>query len=114
MQSKTPRLPLAHLSISDLYFVWQETLVGLLDAAGRRPSLRMIVLCSSRDEIDAICSSVSNLQYISLASLYSDLAEADRALILEKFQKTTRRWSQKFRSLLEDKCEVEKVGENLT
>ncbi|XP_050944711.1 uncharacterized protein LOC103484771 isoform X2 [Cucumis melo] len=88
-----------------------ETLVGLLDVAGRRPSLPMIVCCSSRDELDSVCSAVSNLQYISLASLYSDLAEADRALILEKFRQTTSRWSQKFSSLSEEKCEGEKVGE---
>ncbi|XP_022133284.1 ATP-dependent RNA helicase eIF4A isoform X2 [Momordica charantia] len=88
-----------------------ETLVGLLDVAGRRPSLPMIVCCSSRDELDAVCSAVSNLQYISLASLYSDLAEADRTQILETFRQTSSRWSQSFSSQSEDKCEVEKDGE---
>ncbi|XP_031742373.1 ATP-dependent RNA helicase eIF4A isoform X2 [Cucumis sativus] len=71
----------------------------------------MVVCCSSRDELDSVCSAVSNLHYISLASLYSDLAEADRSLILEKFRQTTSRWSQKFSSLSEEKCEAEKVGE---
>ena len=42
---------------------------------------------------------------------YSDLAEADRALILETFRQTTSRWSQKLSSLSDDKCEVEEDGE---
>ncbi|XP_022963370.1 ATP-dependent RNA helicase eIF4A isoform X1 [Cucurbita moschata] len=140
MELKPSRLPLTHLPISvnsatsmlpstgsssrwcfslnlrsrtffGFQFLCLETLVGLLDVAGRRPSLPMIVCCSSRDELDAVCSAVSNLQYISLASLYSDLAEADRALILETFRQTTSRWSQKLNSLSDDKCEVEEDGE---
>ncbi|XP_041004681.1 eukaryotic initiation factor 4A [Juglans microcarpa x Juglans regia] len=69
-----------------------ETLVDLLGVAGRRPFLPMAVCCSSRDELDAVCSAVSNLPNISLAPLYSDLAEAERALVLEKFRKATMNW----------------------
>ena len=47
----------------------QETLVDLLGMAGRRPCLPMVVCCSMRDELDAVCSAVSNLSYISIASL---------------------------------------------
>ncbi|KAK4858601.1 hypothetical protein QYF36_019094 [Acer negundo] len=36
----------------------------------------MVVCCSSRDELDAVYSAVSNLPYISFSSLYSDLVEA--------------------------------------
>lgn len=71
-----------------------ETLVDLLGVAGRRPSLPMVICCSSRDELDAVCASVSNLSFISLSSLYSDLAECERALVLEKFRHSTAEWSQ--------------------
>ena len=43
--------------------------MDLLGVAGRRPSLPMVICCSSRDELDAVCASVSNLSYISLSSL---------------------------------------------
>ncbi|KAL6993745.1 RNA helicase [Sarracenia purpurea var. burkii] len=71
-----------------------ETLVDLLGMAGRRPWLPMVVCCSTRDELDAVCSAVSSLSYISLVSLYSDLAEGERALILDKFRQSTMRWNQ--------------------
>ncbi|CAL5372966.1 unnamed protein product [Camellia sinensis] len=71
-----------------------EMLVDLLGMAGRRPCLPMVVCCSTRDELDAVCSAVSNLSYISIDSLYSDLAEAERGLILEKFRQSTMRWNQ--------------------
>ncbi|RVX21270.1 hypothetical protein CK203_001800 [Vitis vinifera] len=48
---------------------WQETLVDLLELASHRPCLPIAVCCSSRDELDAVCSAVSNLPFISLASL---------------------------------------------
>lgn len=41
----------------------------LLGVLGRRPWLPIVVCCSSRDELDAVCSSLSNLPYISLAAL---------------------------------------------
>lgn len=47
----------------------QETLVDLLGVAGRHQWLPMVVCCSSRDELDAVCSALSNLTYISLAAL---------------------------------------------
>lgn len=47
----------------------QETLVDLLSTAGRRPSLPMVVCCSTRDELDAVCSAVSNLSYIDVAAV---------------------------------------------
>ncbi|TQD91639.1 hypothetical protein C1H46_022822 [Malus baccata] len=67
--------------------------MDLLGVAGRRPGLPMVVCCSSRDELDAVCSAVANVPYISLASLYTDLAEADRSLILEHFRQATMRWN---------------------
>eukprot|EP00268_Persea_americana_P001027 TRINITY_DN10305_c0_g2_i4.p1 TRINITY_DN10305_c0_g2~~TRINITY_DN10305_c0_g2_i4.p1 ORF type:complete len:239 (+),score=48.46 TRINITY_DN10305_c0_g2_i4:102-719(+) len=81
-----------------------ETLVDLLGVAGRHHSLPIALCCSSRDELDAVCSTVSNLSYISLASLYSDLAEAERILILEKFRRATSEWNQNI-GHLEDGCE---------
>ncbi|OMO56696.1 hypothetical protein CCACVL1_26357 [Corchorus capsularis] len=71
-----------------------ETLIDLLGVAGRRTGLPIVVCCSSRDELDAVCSAVSNLPYISLSSLYSDQAEAERSSILEKFREATAKWNQ--------------------
>ncbi|KAL5752951.1 hypothetical protein ACOSQ2_023458 [Xanthoceras sorbifolium] len=71
-----------------------ETLVDLLGVAGRRTCLPMVVCCSSRDELDAVCSAVTNLPYISLSSLYSDLVEAERIRILENFRQATVSWNQ--------------------
>lgn len=48
---------------------WQEKLVDLLGVAGRRSGLPILVCCSSRDKLDAVCSVVSNFPCISLASL---------------------------------------------
>ncbi|KAK9284666.1 hypothetical protein L1049_023842 [Liquidambar formosana] len=87
---------------------WQGTLVDLLGMAGQRPSLPMVVCCSSRDELDAVCSAVPNLPFISLASLYSDLAEAERALILEKFRQATVRWNHKATAQPGDDSEIGK------
>lgn len=84
-----------------------EALVDLLGLAGQRPSLPMVVCCSSRDELDAVCSAVSNLPFISLAALFSDLAEAERAVILEKFRQATIRWNQKATVESADDSEIE-------
>ncbi|ONH96524.1 hypothetical protein PRUPE_7G134300 [Prunus persica] len=67
--------------------------MDLFGVAGRRPCLPIVVCCSSRDELDAVSSAVANVPYISLASLYTDLAEADRSLILERFREATMRWN---------------------
>ncbi|XP_057493951.1 uncharacterized protein LOC130779354 isoform X2 [Actinidia eriantha] len=96
-----------YLAVDRLQFK-METLVDLLGMAGRRPCLPIVVCCSTRDELDAVCSSVSNLSYISIASLYSDLAEAERALILEKFRQTTMRWNQIASLQSGDNSEIEK------
>ncbi|KAJ9562305.1 hypothetical protein OSB04_007465 [Centaurea solstitialis] len=69
--------------------------MDLLGMAGRRPWLPMVVCCSTRDELDAVCSAVSNISYISVTPLYSDLAEAERALVLDRFRHTTMKWNQK-------------------
>ncbi|XP_072988318.1 uncharacterized protein [Typha latifolia] len=91
----------SHLSPGRHYYVAvdrlqfkMETLVDLLGLAGRRPSLPMVICCSSRDELDAVCSAVSNLSFISLSPLYSDQAETERASVLEKFRQLTAEWNQ--------------------
>ncbi|XP_068642611.1 ATP-dependent RNA helicase eIF4A [Aristolochia californica] len=72
-----------------------EALVGLLGVvAGGRRSLPIVLCCSSRDELDSVCSTVSNLSYISLDSLYSDLAEPKRTQILDNFRQATAEWNQ--------------------
>ncbi|CAH8317521.1 unnamed protein product [Eruca vesicaria subsp. sativa] len=76
----------------------QETVVELLGVLGRRPWLPIVVCCSSRDELDAVCSSLSTLPYISFAALYSDLGERERAMVLEKFRQATVKWNQQLNS----------------
>ncbi|XP_031491493.1 uncharacterized protein LOC116258466 [Nymphaea colorata] len=72
-----------------------ETLVDLLDVIGRRSSLPVILCCSSRDELDAVCANISNLTYISLSSLYSDMAESERSLTIDRFRQATLDWNHK-------------------
>ncbi|PRQ47957.1 putative RNA helicase [Rosa chinensis] len=81
-----------YLAVDRLQFKL-ETFMDLLGVAGRRPCLPMVVCCSSRDELDAVSSAVATVPYISLAPLYTDLAEADRAAILESFKQATIRWN---------------------
>ncbi|CAL9068866.1 uncharacterized protein LOC135626244 isoform X1 [Musa acuminata AAA Group] len=82
-----------------------ETLVDLLGVAGRRPSLPIVLCCSSRDELDAVCAAVSNLSSISLSPLYSDLAENERAMVLEKFHHCSAQWNQNTSLFPEDDLE---------
>ncbi|KAF9622524.1 hypothetical protein IFM89_031928 [Coptis chinensis] len=56
-----------------------ETLSDLLGVAGRR-AVPMVLCCSSRDELDAVCSAISNLPYISLASLETYLRRISSCL----------------------------------
>ncbi|CAN6480150.1 unnamed protein product [Victoria cruziana] len=72
-----------------------ETLVDLLDVIGRRSSLPVILCCSSRDELDALCTNISTLTYISLSSLYSDMAESERSSTIDNFRQATLDWSHK-------------------
>ncbi|OAY66674.1 Eukaryotic initiation factor 4A [Ananas comosus] len=101
LTSPSPPASHSHLSSGRHFYVAvdrlqfkMETLVDLLGVAGRRPSLPMVICCSSRDELDAVCSAVSNLSFISLSPLYSDQAEAERASILERFRQASTRWIQ--------------------
>ncbi|KAK2967567.1 hypothetical protein RJ640_030438 [Escallonia rubra] len=85
-----------------------ETVVELLGMAGRRRSLPIVVCCGMRDELDAVCSAVSNLTCISIAALYSDLAKSERALILDKFRQATTKWNQNVPVQSEDEEETRK------
>uniref|UniRef100_A0A7C9AL69 Uncharacterized protein n=1 Tax=Opuntia streptacantha TaxID=393608 RepID=A0A7C9AL69_OPUST len=60
-----------YLAVDRLHFK-METLVDLLGVVGRRSGLPIVVCCSSRDELDAVCAAVSALPYISLSSLPSN------------------------------------------
>ncbi|KAF6144013.1 hypothetical protein GIB67_017621 [Kingdonia uniflora] len=84
-----------------------ETLVDLLGVAGKHSSLPMVICCSTRDELDMVCSAVSDLSYISLAPLYSDLAETERALVLERFRLSTVELNNSITSRPEDDSETE-------
>ncbi|KAL9261178.1 Eukaryotic initiation factor 4A-III-like protein [Drosera capensis] len=72
----------------------EETLVDLLGLIGRRPGLPVVVCCSSRDELDAVCYGVSGLVFISSAAAHSDLSETDRAEVLRNFYGATLQWHQ--------------------
>ncbi|OWM66249.1 ATP-dependent RNA helicase eIF4A isoform X1 [Punica granatum] len=82
-----------YLAVDSLRFK-MKTLLDLLRVAGQRPGLPVVVCCSSRDELDSVCSHVSSLPFISLSSMYSDMAEADRALVLERFRQSSIQWNQ--------------------
>ncbi|KAK9054088.1 hypothetical protein SSX86_025165 [Deinandra increscens subsp. villosa] len=82
-----------YLAVDRIQFK-MESLVDLIRIAGRRSWLPMVVCCSTRDELDAVCSAVSSISHISVTPLYSDLAEAERALILDKFRHATIKWNQ--------------------
>ncbi|KAL4196890.1 hypothetical protein AMTRI_Chr04g185360 [Amborella trichopoda] len=82
-----------------------ETLVDLLDVIGRRSSLPIVLCCSSRDELDAVCATVSNLSYISSTCMYSDLAESERASILDNFRQVAAQWNKRSDDLPSDQSE---------
>ncbi|XP_022859392.1 eukaryotic initiation factor 4A-I isoform X1 [Olea europaea var. sylvestris] len=96
-----------YLAVDRLQFK-METLVDLLGMAGRRPCLPMVVCCSTRDELDAVCSAVSNLSSsIYVSSLYSDLSEAERVRILDNFRQATGRWNRMGRDEVNGETEKE-------
>ncbi|KAL2348399.1 hypothetical protein Fmac_002399 [Flemingia macrophylla] len=82
-----------YLAVDRLQFKMQ-TVVELVDLVARRPCLPIVVCCSTRDELDSLCSSISALPFLSSSALYSDLAGDERALVLEKFRQVTVRWNQ--------------------
>ncbi|KMZ59479.1 hypothetical protein ZOSMA_68G00660 [Zostera marina] len=82
-----------YVAVDKIHFK-METLVDLLGVTGQRPNLPIAVCCSSRDELDALCSVVSNLSYISLSILYSDLSESERGRILGEFRQKAIEWNQ--------------------
>ncbi|RZC30654.1 Eukaryotic initiation factor 4A isoform B [Glycine soja] len=72
----------------------QQTVIELVDLVARRPCLPIVVCCSTRDDLDSLCSSLSTLPFLSSSALYSDLGEDERSFILEKFRQVTARWNQ--------------------
>ncbi|KAK0578289.1 hypothetical protein LWI29_008080 [Acer saccharum] len=96
-----------YVAVDGLQFK-METLVDLLGVVRRRTCLPMVVCCSSRDELDAVCSAVSNLPYISFSSLYSDLVERERTRILENFRHATFSWNQNVSAQSGDDSETRK------
>ncbi|OIT21646.1 PREDICTED: ATP-dependent RNA helicase FAL1 [Nicotiana attenuata] len=88
-----------------------ETLVDLLGMAGRLRCLPIVVSCSTRDELDAVCSALSTLSHITIAALYSDLAEAERARVLARFRQATMRWNKQATTEHGDAGETEKEEE---
>ncbi|KAJ0251132.1 Initiation factor 4A-like protein [Hirschfeldia incana] len=90
---------------------FKMTVVELLGVLGRRPWLPIVVCCSSRDELDAVSSSLSTLPYISFAALYSDLGERERTVVLEKFRQATVKWNHQLNSsLVQEGLEESEAG----
>ncbi|MED6197314.1 hypothetical protein PIB30_055510 [Stylosanthes scabra] len=81
-----------YLAVDRLQFKMQ-TVVDLLGLVGRRPTLPLVVCCSSRDDLDSLCSAVSGLPFISSSTLYSDLSEHERASTLDKFRQLSGSWT---------------------
>ncbi|MED6167427.1 hypothetical protein PIB30_002396 [Stylosanthes scabra] len=81
-----------YLAVDRLQFKMQ-TVVDLLGLVGRRPTLPMVVCCSTRDDLDSLCSAVSALPFISSSTLYSDLSEHERASTLDKFRQLSSTWT---------------------
>ncbi|KAL3039196.1 hypothetical protein AAZX31_01G172700 [Glycine max] len=79
--------------VDRLHFKMQ-TVIELVDLVARRPCLPIVVCCSTRDDLDSLCSSLSTLPFLSSSALYSDLGEDERSFILEKFRQVTARWNQ--------------------
>ncbi|KAJ8567249.1 hypothetical protein K7X08_019457 [Anisodus acutangulus] len=98
-----------------------DTLVDLLGMAGQLRCLPIVVSCSTRDELDAVCSALSNLSHITMAALvlthdislfvYSDLAEAERSRVLARFRQATMRWNKQATAEHGDAGETEKEEE---
>lgn len=99
-----------YLAVDRLQFK-METLVDLLNMAGRLRSLPIVVSCSTRDELDAVCSALSSLSHITIDALYSDLFEAGRARVLARFRQATMRWNKQATAEHGDAGETEKEEE---
>ncbi|KAK4346499.1 hypothetical protein RND71_032838 [Anisodus tanguticus] len=120
-----------YLAVDRLQFK-METLVDLLGMAGQFRCLPIVVSCSTRDELDAVCSALSSLSHITMAALverlfpgdprlkikhnhkqskeskYSDLAEAERARVFARFRQATVRWNKQATAEHGDAGEIEK------
>ncbi|KAJ8546154.1 hypothetical protein K7X08_018737 [Anisodus acutangulus] len=96
-----------YLAVDRLQFK-METLVDLLGMAGQFRCLPIVVSCSTRDELDAVCSALSSLSHITMAALYSDLAEAERARVFARFRQATMRWNKQATAEHGDAGEIEK------
>ncbi|KAM3252775.1 ATP-dependent RNA helicase eIF4A isoform X1 [Capsicum annuum] len=99
-----------YLAVDRLQFK-METLVDLLSMAGRLRSLPIVVSCSTRDELDAVCYALSSLSHITIDALYSDLPEAERARVFSRFRQATMRWNKQATGKHGDAGETEKEEE---
>ncbi|KAG4973233.1 hypothetical protein D0Y65_029077 [Glycine soja] len=98
-----------------------QTVIELVDLVARRPCFLIVVCCSTRNDLDSLCSplpfvfcsALSQTHFLprNLHALqcfpnsllfppfpfptcqYSDLGEDERAFILKKFRQVTSRWS---------------------
>ncbi|KAK4742909.1 hypothetical protein SAY87_000910 [Trapa incisa] len=117
--SSTPAVSSSHFSSQPRHFYVAvdrlqfktETLLDLLGVAGQRPGLPVVVCCSSRDELDSVCSHVTSLPFISLSPLYSEMTEVERAVVLERFRKSSIIWNQNSNGLPGDTSKKNEVEE---
>ncbi|KAG8474737.1 hypothetical protein CXB51_031404 [Gossypium anomalum] len=86
-----------YVAVDRLHFK-METLIDLLGVAGRRPCLPIVACCNSRDELDALCSAVSDLPYISLSCLViifsATKLKRNEVYFWRNSGKKTMKWSQ--------------------
>ncbi|XP_020206912.1 uncharacterized protein LOC109793406 isoform X2 [Cajanus cajan] len=57
-----------YLAVDRLQFKMQ-TVVELVDLVARCPCLPIVVCCSTRDDLDSLCSSLSALPFLSSSAL---------------------------------------------
>ncbi|CAM6102855.1 unnamed protein product [Calypogeia fissa] len=69
------------------------TLVELLAVLGRRDGLPLVICCSSRDSLDAVCATVAGSGQFFVSILHSDLEESERTTSLETFRLSMSEWN---------------------
>ncbi|KAG5035010.1 hypothetical protein JHK87_009920 [Glycine soja] len=71
-----------------------SVVIELVDLVARRSCLPIVVCCSTCDNLDSLCTSLSALPFLSSSALYSDLGEDEHTFILEKFRQVMSWWYQ--------------------
>lgn len=69
------------------------TLIDLMKVLGRKRGLPLIICCSSRDALDAVCTHFTSSQLMSVSCLHSDLSEVESSSVVDEFRKAVTDWN---------------------